>query len=155
MLRLKCWTARSSDDDGSASLEFITAGVLLLVPLVYLVLAVASIQGAALAVEGAARQAARVYVQSPSADEARDRAARAVEFALADYGLSGAQADVRVTCAPDPTVCLTRDGRVSVSVQLAAPLPLVPDVLDMRSVASVPMHARAVQTVSRFWSDEP
>ena len=38
--------------------------MLLLVPIVYLVLALASVQGGALAVEGAARQAARIAVQS-------------------------------------------------------------------------------------------
>ncbi|MDQ1574531.1 MAG: hypothetical protein QOH44_2090, partial [Actinomycetota bacterium] len=40
------------DDGGSAALEFITAGLLLLVPLVYLILAMAAIQGGALSVEG-------------------------------------------------------------------------------------------------------
>ena len=49
----------AASDDGSASLEFITVGVLLLVPLVYLVLVVSSLQAASLAVEGAAQQASR------------------------------------------------------------------------------------------------
>ena len=57
-------------EDGSASLEFITAGMLLLLPLVYLVLTMAAIQAGAFAVEGAARQAARVYVQSGTVGEA-------------------------------------------------------------------------------------
>ena len=52
--------------DGSAALEFITAGFLLLIPLVYLILAMAALQGGALSVEGASRQAARVFVQAPS-----------------------------------------------------------------------------------------
>ncbi|HSP76545.1 MAG TPA: hypothetical protein VLO31_10065, partial [Cryobacterium sp.] len=58
--RWRAWADRA--ERGSASLEFITAGLILLVPLVYLVLAMAALQGGALAVEGAARQAARVYV---------------------------------------------------------------------------------------------
>ena len=53
-----------SSEAGSASLEFLTVGVILLVPLVYLVLAMSAIQAGALAVEGAARQAARVAVQA-------------------------------------------------------------------------------------------
>ncbi|RII97030.1 hypothetical protein DZF97_17400, partial [Clavibacter nebraskensis] len=60
---MRPWNAWA-DDRGSAVLEFITAGVLLLVPLVYLVLAMSAIQGAALGTEGAARQAARVYVRA-------------------------------------------------------------------------------------------
>ena len=63
MPRSSRWISRLSDD-GSASLEFITVGLLLLVPLVYLVLTIAAVQGAALGVEGAARQASRVFVQS-------------------------------------------------------------------------------------------
>lgn len=152
MPRLRRLMQQLRADDGSASLEFITTGVLLLVPLVYLVVAVASIQGAALAVEGAARQAARVYVQAPSAAMADDRMTHAVEFALADYGLRSADAHVTVSCTPHPDVCLTRNGSVTVTVRVSAPLPLVPDVLDMRSAARVPMQASATQKVSRFWS---
>ena len=47
------------DETGTAALEFITVGLILLVPLVYLVLALASLQAGTFAVEGAARQAAR------------------------------------------------------------------------------------------------
>jgi len=147
-------TNRLRDDEGSAALEFITTGVLLLVPLVYLVLAVSSIQGAALAVEGAARQAARVYVQAPSVDVARERVGRAVEFALADYGLGSVGAHVNVSCAPQPNACLTRAGSVTVTVRVNAPMPLVPDVLNLRTTASVPMRSTATQQVSRFWSGQ-
>lgn len=154
MRQWKRLTRRALEDDGSASLEFITTGVLLLVPLVYLVLAVSSIQGAALAVEGAARQAARVYVQAPSAEAARGRMSRAVEFALADYGLRSSGARVDVSCAPQPDVCLTRNGSVTVTVRVSAPLPLVPDVLNLQSAASVPMQSTATQKVSRFWSEK-
>jgi hypothetical protein len=45
------WTDRVVADDGSASLEFITAGLLLLVPLVYLVLTLSALQTAALGVD--------------------------------------------------------------------------------------------------------
>ena len=40
-------------DEGSASIEFLTAGLLLLVPIIYLVILVAVVQSAALATEGA------------------------------------------------------------------------------------------------------
>ncbi|TAM68612.1 MAG: hypothetical protein EPN48_11505 [Microbacteriaceae bacterium] len=148
----KPWARLAGDEEGSSSLEFITMGLLLLVPLVYLVLAVASIQGAALAVEGAARQAARVYVQAPGVADADARSARAVDFALADYGLDAGQAQLSVTCAPDPAQCLRRDGTVTVTVQMRATLPLVPSILDLRQTASVPLKAAATQKVSRFWS---
>lgn len=141
------------DDRGSASLEFLTAGMILLVPLVYLVVALSAVQGGALAVEGAARHAARVYVQAPDASEAAARAERAVEFSLADYGLDVADASVQIDCE-FPRSCLTRQGMVTVTVEVWVALPLVPDVLSLRDVASVPLLASASQTVSRFWGAE-
>lgn len=138
-------------ETGSASLEFITAGLVLLVPLVYLVLALAALQGGAMAVEGAARQAARVYVQAPDEGEASERALRAVHVGLADYGIAADAASVRIDCAPDPHGCLTRQGVVVVTVRILVPLPLVPDLLALRSAAVIPIEATATQTVSRFW----
>src|SRR6187402_2436195 len=79
---------------GSASLEFLVAGLLLLVPLVYLVLTVSAVQAASLGVEGAARQASRVFVQAESVGEARAAAARAVAVTLADYGLDAEDATI-------------------------------------------------------------
>jgi TadE-like protein. len=142
------------DDDGSASLEFITAGLILLVPLVYLVIAMANIQGASLAVAGAARQAARVYVTAPDATTAQERARRAVVVALADYGVDAGTSRVTVRCAPRPSACLTRNGSVTVRVDARARLPLMPNVLDLDTAASVAVRAAATQTVSRFWVGE-
>lgn len=142
---------RWTDDDGSASLEFITAGLVLLLPLVYLVLTMSSIQAGAFAVEGAARQAARVYVQSPSVAHANAAAGRAVEFALADYGLDTDAVTVTVSCRPNPTQCLQRRGFVTVVVTTTVALPLAPPVLDLDAPLSVPISSTATQQVSRFW----
>jgi hypothetical protein len=135
---------------GSASLEFITAGMILLVPLVYLVLALSALQGGALAVEGAARQAARVYVQSPDEVTATVRARRAVAFALEDYGLDPGDAEVQIECAGGASRCLARQGLVTVTVRIGISLPLVPDLLALNQSASVPMTAASTQIVSRF-----
>lgn len=143
--------ARLRDEAGSASLEFVTAGLILLVPLVYLVLAMAAIQAGALAVEGAARQAARVFVQSASTGEGHASAGRAVQFALADHGLDGVGANVAVSCRPNPGACLTRRGFVTVTVGVRVPLPLVPPAIVGDLPLSVPLQATATQQVSRFW----
>jgi len=137
-----------AEDGGSASLEFLTAGMVLLVPLVYLVLAVSAIQAGAFAVEGAARQAARVFVQAPDIGSAQASAQRALEFALADHGVT-TQASIAVSCRPQP--CLTRQGFVTVTVDLLVPLPLVPPVLVGDFPLAVPLHATATEQVSRFW----
>lgn len=140
-----------SNEEGSASLEFLTVGLILLVPLVYLVLAMASIQGAALAAEGAARQAARVFVQAPSEQDARLGAARAVEFALADHGLEPEVASIAVTCAPRAGSCLEPGGLVTVAVLVSVPLPLLPPALGDGLPLTVSLDGRATQQVSRFW----
>ncbi len=138
-------------DEGSAPLEFITAGLLLMVPLVYLIVAMSALQGAAFAAEGAARQAARVFVQSPSTAEAEQASVRAALFALDDFGISEDAAGLDFDCLPDPQNCLTRSGTVTVTVRVLIELPLVPSFLGLDAATSVPFEATATQTVSRFW----
>ncbi len=139
------------DDDGSAALEFITAGFLLLIPLVYLILVMAAIQAGALSVEGASRQAARVFVQAPTQADASAQAATAVDIALDDFGVSRANTTVTITCRPHPASCLSRRGFVTVTVGASIPLPLVPSILSFTSPLSIPVTATSTEQVSRFW----
>ena len=148
------WTElmlRLRDEAGSASLEFITVGMLLLVPIVYLVLALSALENASFGVEGAARQATRVFVQSASDGDAEAAARTAIEVTLADYGLDAAHAHVEVSCRPNPSRCLTRRGFVTVSITTTVPLPLVPPVLQLHLPAGIPVQSVATEQVSRFW----
>ncbi len=144
--------AKLLNEEGSSSLEFITAGLLLLVPLVYLVLVLSAVQGAALAVEGAARQAARVFVQAPTEAEGLARAERAIDFGLDTYGLRQSDATVAITCAPNAASCLQRSAIVTVAITIQVDLPMVPAVLGLNNIARVPVDASATQQVSRFWN---
>jgi hypothetical protein len=141
-----------TQERGSASLEFLTVGIILLVPLVYLVLALAAIQAGALGAEGAARQAARVAVIATDGSGSDAAVDRAVRVALADYGIDAAAASVTVVC--DRADCLEPGARVSVSVLARIELPLVPDFLALTAIGSVPIEASATQTVSRFAGPE-
>ena len=134
-------------EQGSASLEFLTVGMILLVPLVYLVLAVASIQAAALGVEGAARQAARVAVLHGDGTEAGSGVEQTVAVVLADYGVDAGVASVDVSCTPR---CDEPGSRVTVHVLVAVALPLVPQALASSSIGTVQLESRATHTVSRF-----
>lgn len=138
------------EEDGSASIEFLTVGLLLLVPTVYLVLALSAIQSASFAVEGAARQASRVFVQAPSVAEAQAAASRAVAVTLADYGLDAAETHVAISCRPDPADCLTRRGFVTVSIATVVPLPLFPAALGADIPLGVTIDSVATEQVSRF-----
>ena len=70
-----------SSERGSAIVEFHFLGILLLVPLVYIMLAVLDVQRTAYAVTQAAREAGRLYVAT--GDEAAARAAAAVALIVA------------------------------------------------------------------------
>ena len=147
-------TARAGAERGSATIEFVIAGLLMLVPLVYLILVLSAVQAAAFATEGSARQAARAYVRSDSPAEAAAAVDRAVRIGLADYGLDAAAAEIAVACAPEPARCLTRRGTVAVTVRVSVPLPLLPAAVETTTPLAVPVEGRAVQTVSRFWAGD-
>lgn len=141
---------RVSAETGTASLEFITAGVILLLPIVYLIITLASIQAGGFAVEGAARQAARVFIDSPDARTGEEAARRAVAFALDDYGIDPAIGELEITCTPNPADCLTRNALVTASVRLSVTLPLVPQALTVSAPIAIPLSASASLRVSRF-----
>lgn len=135
---------------GSSSLEFLTVGVLLLVPIVYLVIAVSGIQSAAMGAEGAARQVARVVVQAHNDSDAHAAAERALAATLADYGIERGSAELSLTCSTS-SGCLARGATVTARVAVRVPLPLVPAAFDLTSPLTVTVEAEASQRVSRFW----
>ena len=151
MQRWRRFRRTIADDVGTASLEFVTAGMILLLPMVYLVLTMSALQAGSLAVEGAARQAVRVYVQAPDTRDAEAEAERAVRFALADYGLDPSEASVAISCSPRPADCLRRRATVTITVGVFVGLPLVPSALTIGGPVAVPLRSTATEQVSRFW----
>lgn len=139
--------ANRSDERGSASLEFLALGLLLLVPLVYLILVLGQLQAAALAADGAARQAARSWVQQTNIGAADAHAARSIAVSAADFGITGDRIAWDRSCLGD---CLTASSRVRVDVRIDVPLPLAPPVLGLDRLARITMTGSATQTVSRF-----
>lgn len=137
-------------EHGAAALELVTAGFILLLPLVYLVLVLSALQSATLAAEGAARHAARVFVLSPDGTEAQRAADRAIDVTLRDYDVSADAVLARIDCRPAPADCLARGGEVTVRIEVQVPLPLAPPVID-RGASSMTVTASATQRVSRFW----
>lgn len=116
----------SRRDDGSASVEFVWVTLILLVPFVYVVLAVFDTQRAAYGVSSASKAAARAFLLAPDVATAQDRARQAARVALADQGVT---ADVSVRCLPSGSACLQPGSSVQVTVRTVQPLPLTPSVL--------------------------
>jgi Flp pilus assembly protein TadG len=120
---------RRRDDRGSALVEVTWLSILLLVPLVYVVLAVFEVQRSAFAVNAATRAAGRAYTLAGSEAQAGDQARAAAAVAMADQGLDLSDADLSVTCDPAPRDCLSPGSVVHVRMTMLVPLPLMPDAL--------------------------
>lgn len=138
-----------TDDDGSAVVEFVTLGLLLLMPVVYLVVTLGRIQAATYATEAAARSAARAVATADDEARARRDALAAVRVALLDQGFdTDPAAALTLTCPA--TSCLEPGTRVSTSVTVDVVLPGIPSAVDDLVPAHVEVTSRSADTVDAF-----
>jgi Flp pilus assembly protein TadG len=135
-------------DAGNALVEFVYLALLLMVPLVYVLLTVFRVQGAAYAVSGAAREAGRVYVVTTPAEEAPSRALAAASLVMSDAGLSLDPDQLALTCSNNP--CRTPGGTVDVTIDYTVALPFLPRFLSGGAPASVRVNGRHLEVVDRF-----
>jgi Flp pilus assembly protein TadG len=119
----------SRDEHGTAIVEFVWLAILLLVPLLYIVLAVFDTQRASYAASAAARSASRAFVTAPDQGSAYARAEAAARLAFGDQGIADSGFSLSITCRPDPQHCLTPGSVVVAEVRSAAALPLIPTAL--------------------------
>lgn len=134
-------------DRGSAVIEFVVVGILITMPVFYLVIALARLQAGAYAVTQAARESTRAYTTASSDASGMGRARQAARLAFQDQGFPD-RGDVTITCTADP--CLTRGARVSGAADLGVDLPLIPSFLKSSVPSTVHLHARHVEPVDRF-----
>ena len=141
--------AERDSERGSAALEFILVGLLMLVPLVYLIVSLGLIQEQSLGAEAAARHVARAMSTATGADDARQRADRVLASIAQQYGLD--DVDIAVECSPSGSACPAAGATLAVTVATRVTLPLVPPVLGLDQLAAIPVEATAAHKVSRFW----
>ena len=137
---------RAGAERGSAIVEFHALGLVLLIPLIYILVAALDVQRATYAATQAARDAGRVYVAGGGEHMAR----AAVDVALADQGLPSGEVDVVVTCAATP--CRTPGAEISVTVSTEVRLPFLPDMFADAAGARIPVEAVHVGVLDRFQS---
>ncbi|WP_430867416.1 pilus assembly protein [Demequina aurantiaca] len=149
---------RGAADDGSATLEFIALTLVLLIPLVYLVIAVGRIQAGTFAAQASARDAARgAVVQGVAALEggasdadaqvaAESFARAASDVALADFGLGTATNTVELACSDFP--CFAPGSEVIAQVTVSVPLPGVPAFLNGAIPLAVTVSADSASPVA-------
>lgn len=133
----------SGSEAGSAVVEFIFLGLLLMVPVVYLVIAVGQVQAASFAAVGAADAAAKVYAGTPGAAAAEQRAGEAAELALGDFGLPAEAMRMEISCS---AACLQPGSTVTVRVSVDVPLPGLP----WPDASAVTVDSESTQIVERF-----
>ncbi|NYD42762.1 hypothetical protein [Nocardioides panaciterrulae] len=119
---------RRRGDRGSALVEVSWLGILLLVPMLWIVLSVFEVQRGAFAVSAAARAAGRAYALAPDDAQGRARALAAARQALADQGVADQPLAVDVTCRPFPGDCHNGTSVITVRIRSRVDLPMMPDV---------------------------
>ena len=129
---------------GSAIIEFHFLGLLLMVPLIYVLLAVLDVQRASYGVTQAAREAGRIFVATGDESAAR----LAARVALVDQGLAADAADISIRCSAAP--CYQPGAEVTVTVGSTVRLPFVPEVLAGAVNAEIPVDATHASVIDRF-----
>jgi Flp pilus assembly protein TadG len=142
-LRARLDRSRARDETGSAIIEFIFVALLVLIPLVYLVVAVAVVQRSRVSMTDAARDVGRAIGMADSQDEADRDTKAALRIALASHGMSPDEVELRyvsasaecssAAIAPD----LTPGSEFAVCVTTHQDLPGVPSILSGRGVTLV------------------
>ena len=120
---------RRRDERGSALVELTWLGLLLLVPMLWILLSVFEVQQGAFGVSSAARSAGRAYTLAPNDAVGQARAEAAVRVALDDQGLEGVPFTLRVTCEPFPADCHSGTSVITVRVATQVQIPMLPAVL--------------------------
>ncbi len=150
------WRRSAIDDAGSAALEFITVGVILLVPMIYLVVALGTIQEQILGAER--RPLATSPAPIAQAPDAASAAARGdVRARTGDRRVRARCRRGRFlhsSCRPTGTECPSAGATIIVTVATRARLPQVPEILALDRSTAVPVQAQSVQKMSRLWGSE-
>jgi TadE-like protein. len=137
----------AADDQGSALIEFIVIGLLLTLPVFYLVITLARLQAGTYAVAAAARESSRMFVTAPTDASGQARSQAAASMAFADQGFPG-EGSVQMSCSKQP--CLSPDSVIEGVSDLDVELPLIPDFLRGVVPSSIHLHSRHVEVVDRY-----
>jgi hypothetical protein len=121
--------SRRREQRGSALVEVSWLGILLVLPVLWIVLSVFQVQRGAFGITAAARSAARAYALAPDDQTGLARARVAARVALEDQGGHGVSPAVRVSCTPYPHDCHQGTSVITVSVRSRVVLPLMPAAL--------------------------
>ncbi|WP_435299622.1 hypothetical protein [Timonella sp. A28] len=115
---------RHDPESGNASLEFIGFVLILVIPALYIISALAHVQSASFAAQSAAHEAARLQALSRSVTLPHDAQTRMLSLAFEDQGLTSTSGNPHVQVQCDDA-CKTGGGQVHVHVSYEVSLPLL------------------------------
>lgn len=116
---------------GSALVEFSWLAILLMIPVLWLVLAVFDVQRASFALTTAARSAGRAYALADSDAAGRARAAEAIRVSFSDQHGSADGVALDLTCTPYPHDCHAGTSVVTLRLATSVALPWLPASLGL------------------------
>lgn len=130
-------------DEGTALIEFIFGSVVLLIPLLYLLVALAQVQAGAYAAQSTAIDAARSAARHPVAAQATAHDIAALHFA--DHGLERADWQIDLTCSGS---CTAAGTRVTATVEARIPVPGLPAVLGETRLPAITVRSTHADLVA-------
>jgi Flp pilus assembly protein TadG len=152
-LRERVQFRAGESDAGNAVLEFVVLSALLMVPLVYILIAVFQVQASAYGATEATREAGRAFVQAGSVDDAYKQACTAASVALHNQVPTpfNCATQLRISCLSGPTcqVALTPGETIRVQIDLVVDLPFLPTSVFGQPL-SIPVHAIHDEVVDQF-----
>lgn len=130
-------------DAGTAVIEFIFASVVLLIPVIYLMLALAQLQAASYATTSAAMSASRIAARDANPSEARARAVAKMHFA--DFGVDDAPTSIAYSCAGP---CGRAGSLVTAHVETKVSLPGFPLLFGSENSPHITLRANHTDVVA-------
>ncbi|MBM7051035.1 MULTISPECIES: hypothetical protein [unclassified Rothia (in: high G+C Gram-positive bacteria)] len=114
-------TAQTAES-GNAMIEFIVLGLMLLLPTVYFLLAVFSVQSAALAANAASSAAVQYAQSTPREQLSATNVSQVAQMAASDYKIPPDSTSIVFNCVAD----CSASSAVQVTVTVEAQVPLIP-----------------------------
>lgn len=131
-------SGRPTPEEGSAIVEFLGLGITLLIPVLYGILTIFSLQSSVMAAHAASAQVVLYVQEQPQGSSVGpDLAQRLAVHAAADYGVEPSDVSVSLSCASGECASGTK-AHATVTVQ--ARLPLLPSFMG-GGVIPVSSHA--------------
>jgi hypothetical protein len=120
--------SRRRTERGSAVVELTWLGILLLVPMIWIVLSVFEVQRGAFGVSAAARSAGRAFALAPDDATGERQARAAAAVALADQGVDDGWS-LDISCPPLHDGCHVGGAVIVVHITTHVSLPFLPSFL--------------------------